>query len=44
MSGGFLSRAGRTCTAPLMVFMLSLFRDVLGGLEVFCLLPLGLRQ
>jgi hypothetical protein len=27
-----------------MVFMLSLFRDVLGGLDVFCLLPLDLRQ
>jgi hypothetical protein len=27
-----------------MVFMLSLFRDVLRGLEVFCLWLLGLRQ
>jgi hypothetical protein len=27
-----------------MVFMLSLFRDFLGVLEVFCLLPLGLKQ
>jgi hypothetical protein len=27
-----------------MVFMLSLFRDVLRGLEVFCLLPLDLKQ
>jgi hypothetical protein len=35
MSGGFLSRAG---------FMFSLFKDILQSLEVFCLLPLGLRQ
>jgi hypothetical protein len=29
---------------PLMVFMLSLFRDILRVLEVFFLLPLDLRQ
>jgi hypothetical protein len=29
---------------PLMVFMLSLFRDILRGLEVFFVLPLDLRQ
>jgi hypothetical protein len=44
MNDGFLSRAGRTWTAPLIMYMLSLFRDVRRGLEVFCLLLLGLRR
>jgi hypothetical protein len=44
MSGRFLSQTERTWTTLLMVFMILLFRDIMRGLDVLCLLLLGLRQ
>jgi hypothetical protein len=44
MSGGFLGRVEGTQIAPPMVFMIFLLKDVLRGLDVLCLLLLGLRQ
>jgi hypothetical protein len=41
MSAGFLSQ---NMNRLLMVFMLSVYRDVLRDLEVLCVLLLGLRR